>query len=62
MSQHARAKDLHVRYQEVLRYLAVLVERAGGEVLILQSELEINRGIRKQEKVGGAVHLRVERR
>ena len=62
MSQHARAKDLHVRYQEVLRYLAVLVERSGGEVLIMQSELEVNRGIRKQEKPGGAVHLRVERR
>ena len=62
MSQHARAKDLHIRYQEVLRYLAVLVERAGGEVLIMQNELEINRGLMKQDKHGGAVYLKVERR
>ena len=62
MSQHARAKDLHIRYQEVLRYLGVLVERAGGEVLILPSELEVNRGLMKQDKHGGSVYLKTERR
>ncbi len=61
-SQHELAKEYQRRYQDALRYLAVLVERAGGEVIILHSDLEVDRRLSKDE-IGftGSVRLKVER-
>lgn len=47
------------RNNELMRYLAVLVERAGGEVLITPAELLKNRTLEKNDELLGGVRLKV---
>ncbi len=56
-------KQLRRQHEDVLRLLAVLVERAGGEVLLLSSDLVHDRQLSRDEPVGltGAVRLRSKR-
>lgn len=49
------------RHRETLRYLAILIERAGGEVVLLPSELVEDRTIHKVQGSLGHVHLQVKR-
>lgn len=49
------------RQEEVMRFLAILVERAGGEVLILPQELQKKRTLRREEGPHGSFKLVVEK-
>lgn len=55
-------KQLHRQHEEVLRYLAILVERAGGVVVLLPKDLSEDRQLSKNE-VGltGAIKLTAKR-
>ena len=56
-------KQLRRQHEDVLRLLAVMVERAGGEVLLLSSDLAHDRQLSRDEPTGmfGAVRLRSKR-
>ncbi len=56
-------KQLRRQHEEALRLLAALVERVGGEVLLLPSELVHDRQLSKTDLGGltGAVRLTAKR-
>jgi hypothetical protein len=55
-------RQLRRQHDEALRYLAILVERAGGEVLLLPADLMHDRQLSKQDEVTlGTVRLTAKR-
>ncbi len=55
-------KQLRHQHEEVLRYLAILVERAGGMVMLLPKDLAEDRQLSKDEiGLTGAVKLTAKR-
>jgi hypothetical protein len=61
MNIEADYRQLRRQHQEVLRYLAVLVERAGGEVLLLATDLAEDRQLSKDDGPLGTVRLTAKR-
>ncbi len=62
MNLESDFKQLQRQHEEALRCLAILVERAGGEVLLLPADLVHDRQISKDEiGLTGAIRLRAKR-
>ncbi len=62
MNLESDYKQLRRQHEEVLRCLAILVERAGGEVLLLPADLQHDRQISKDEVAfTGAIRLTAKR-
>jgi hypothetical protein len=61
MNLESDFRQLRRQHEEVLRFLAILVERAGGEILLLPSELSEDRQLSKDDGPLGTVRLIAKR-